>query len=102
MKGIYTLIISVILCLADANAQVIESYRSGYDSLYWVVETNLRDRSYAIVRIYNGQNTKVYEVRLRGEYIDIRKPRHRKKLDMMVRQIHERTASTKKEIEKSF
>lgn len=102
MKRAYTLLIAILLCMADAAAQAHESYRTSFDSLYWVVETNLRDRSFSIVRIYNTQNTKVYEVRLQGEYIDISNPKHRKKLDLMVRQFHERTASTKKETKKNL
>ena len=102
MKRAYTLIIAILLCMADAVAQAPESYRTGMDSLYWVVETNLRDRSFSIVRIYNTKNTKVYEVRLQGEYIDISNPKHRKKLDLILRQIQERTASTKRERNKTL
>jgi hypothetical protein len=71
----------------------ISSVSLGSDSLFWVVETNLHDRSFAIVRIYDRQNIKVYEVRLKGEFIDIRNPKHRKKLDSMIKQISEQAAA---------
>ena len=97
MSKIYVLLICILFWIDGANAQGPSSNRAG---LYWVVESNIRDRSYTIVRIYNSENAKIYEVRLRGEYIDIKNPRHRLKLDMIVRQVNERTSSAKQQKKK--
>ena len=40
---------------------------------YWNVETNLTTRDYTIVRFYNGQDQLVYEERLDGLNLDLRK-----------------------------
>jgi hypothetical protein len=40
---------------------------------YWNVETNHATRDYTIVRFYNGQDQLVYEERLSGLNLDLRK-----------------------------
>ena len=66
------------------------------DSVYWVVETNIHNPTFTIVHFYNYRNVKVHEVRMQGVYIDIRNPKHRKKLDLLMKQYHERTLTTSK------
>lgn len=73
----------------DVQAQSI-------DSVYWVVETNIHNPTFTIVHFYNYRNVKVHEVRMQGVYIDIRNPKHRKKLDFLMKQYHERTLTTSK------
>ena len=66
------------------------------DSVYWVVETNIHNPTFTIVHFYNYRNVKVHEVRMQGVYIDIRNPKHRKKLDLLIKQYHERTLTMSK------
>lgn len=40
---------------------------------YWNIETNLTTRDYTIVRFYNGHDQLVYEERLPGLCLDLRK-----------------------------
>lgn len=40
---------------------------------YWNIETNLTTRDYTIVRFYDGQDQLVYEERLPGICLDLRK-----------------------------
>jgi hypothetical protein len=65
--------------------------------LYWVVETNIRYRNYSIVRFYNQNDVQVHEVKINGVYINIRKPKQKRKLDQLVKEYNERMiASSKK------
>ena len=66
------------------------------DSVYWVVETNIHNPTFTIVHFYNYRNVKVHEVRIQGVYLDIRNPKHRKKLDLLTKQYHERTLTSSK------
>jgi len=79
----------VLFWSTDVQAQSI-------DSVYWVVETNIHNSTFTIVHFYNYRNVKVHEVRMQGVYIDIRNPKHRKKLDLLMKQYHERTLTTSK------
>ena len=53
--------------------------------LYWVVETNIYQQDFSIVRFYNMENQLVYEAKLYGLYIDIRKPIHKRILNDMIK-----------------
>jgi hypothetical protein len=79
----------VLLWTMELNAQSV-------DSVYWVVETNVRNPTYTIVHFYNYRNEKVHEVRMQGVYLDIRNPKHRKQLDLLMKQYHERTLTMSK------
>ncbi|MDB5264016.1 MAG: hypothetical protein JWQ14_3299 [Adhaeribacter sp.] len=54
---------------------------------YWVVETNLKQRDYTLVRFYNQNNELLYEERLTGKYLDISRPRYVKRLNLALRQV---------------
>lgn len=97
MNRILMVVGSLLFCLVEVCAQ-------SSDSVYWVVETNLRNPSFTIVHFYNYQNVKVHEVRMQGVYIDICNPKHRKKLDLIVKEYHERilTSSKRKRVKNSI
>lgn len=52
---------------------------------YWVVETNLRQKNFSIVRLYDNQNRLVHQVKMDGIYFDVTKAKHRKKLNEMIK-----------------
>ncbi|GEO05655.1 hypothetical protein AAE02nite_33190 [Adhaeribacter aerolatus] len=54
---------------------------------YWVVETNLKQRDYSIVRFYNRHNELIYEEKLNNIYLNISRPRHVKKLNLALGQV---------------
>jgi hypothetical protein len=64
--------------------------------VYWVVETNPKHTPYSIVRFYDASNTLVHEVTVDGVYINIKKAKYRKKLDLLLRQYNERGMSASK------
>ena len=86
----------LLLILTTVQFSCAEIFAQQVDSLYWVVETNIRYPNYTIVHFYNYRNVKVHEVRLEGIYIDIRNPRQRKKLDVLMKQFNDRTAASKR------
>ena len=79
----------------------VQVHAQSVDSVYWVVETNLRNPSYTIIHFYNYRNVKVHEVRMQGVYIDIRNPRQRQKLDLIVKQYNERMLTSSKRKKKT-
>ena len=85
-----------ILVLAAVLFSSAEVFAQPGDSLYWVVETNIRQPNYTIVHFYNHRNVKVHEIRMQGVYIDIRNPKQRKKLDRLMKQFNDRTITSSK------
>jgi hypothetical protein len=75
------LVVASFSTIVETSAQT-----TTFDSLYWVVETNIHNPSYTIVRFYNYNNLMVHEVRLEGIYLDICKPKQRKKLDSLMKE----------------
>jgi hypothetical protein len=51
------------------------------NSAYWVVETNVKQQTFSIVRIYNHQHELIYQERIEGVCLDISKRRHKRILD---------------------
>jgi hypothetical protein len=88
--------ILMLLIVASFSTFVETSGQSTtFDSLYWVVETNIHNPSYSIVRFYNHENLMVHEVRLQGVYLNICNPRQRKKLDSLMREYSQRVVRSK-------
>ncbi|ALI97697.1 hypothetical protein [Rufibacter tibetensis] len=56
-------------------------------SWYWVVESNTRQKKTSIVRFYNKEHQLVYEEKVTGRKLDIRKPKNKKLLDNALQQI---------------
>ena len=58
---------------------------------YWVVETNLKQRDYSIVRFYNQNHQLIYEEKLNGKYLNISRPRHVKRLNLALSAVSEKS-----------
>jgi hypothetical protein len=87
--------IMLLLVVSLSTAIQAGAQSESFDGLYWVVETNIHNRSYTIVKFYNYRNLMVHEVRLQGIYLDICKPRQRKKLDMLMKEYSQRVVTSK-------
>ena len=62
---------------------------------YWVVETNINQKNFSIVRLYDSSNNLVHEVKMEGVYFDATRSKHRKMLDQLLKgkfQLAETTA----------
>jgi hypothetical protein len=88
--------IRILLLLTAVLFSSAEVFAQPTDSLYWVVETNIHHPNYTIIHFYNHRNVKVHEVRLQGVYIDIRNPKQRKKLDLLMKQFNDRSVISSK------
>lgn len=92
MKRIMITLAVLLLASVGAHAQQTKS-----SQLYWVVETNIHYRNYSIVRFYDQHNVQVHEVKIDGVYINIRKPKQKRKLYQLLKEYNERMiASSKK------
>ena len=90
MNRLITLLSVIWLSTAiQASAQ-----SENFEGLYWVVETNIHHRSYTIVKFYNYRNLMVHEVRLEGIYLDICRPKQRKKLDALMKEYSQRVVKS--------
>jgi hypothetical protein len=58
--------------ITTAEAQSLKQPNEGY----WVIETNLREAPYTIVRMYSNQHVLLYEERLEGKRLNAKKSRH--------------------------
>ena len=61
---------------------------------YWVVETNLKQRDYSVVRFYNPHHELVYEERLHGIYVNISRAKHVKRLNLALHQVTGKSFNT--------
>lgn len=88
-----TLFAGLVLAVLIAEAQDTVTA-----STYWVVETNVNDRSYSILRWYDHDNQLVREVKIDGIFIDIRNARHRRILNQILKNYNERATVRLKRI----
>jgi len=52
---------------------------------YWVVETNVNQKNFSIVRLYDSQHNLIHEVKMEGIYLNVSKLKHRKMLDQLIK-----------------
>ncbi|MFT2007890.1 hypothetical protein ACMA1I_04380 [Pontibacter sp. 13R65] len=57
----------------------------------WVVETNLNQKNFSIVRFYNRHGNLIYEEKIQGVYLDVTKPKTKKLLDKSLEHISSNT-----------
>jgi len=91
MKRLVFLSAFALLALTTAVAQ-----HATTSPVYWVVETNPKHTDYSIVRFYDARHALVHEVTVDGVYINIKKPKYKKKLDALLKQYNGRGMSASK------
>jgi hypothetical protein len=57
------------------------SWAQASTGAYWVVEGNLNQKNYTLIRYYNAQNQLLREEVLKGKFLDINRRRNRTYLD---------------------
>jgi hypothetical protein len=80
MKKTILLLAFVTSLLTAASAQDIKVIPA-----YWVVETNVNQKNFSIVRMYDAQHNLVHEVKMEGIYLNVSKAKHRKMLDQLLK-----------------
>ena len=83
-----------MLALFLSISAAIEAQQVDQTPSYWVVETNIRHPNFTIVRFYDVQDQLVHEVKIMGVYIDVRKPKQKRKLDQLLKTYHERIVAS--------
>lgn len=83
------IILSTLLIVAvGVHAQTKEK------PAYWVVETNVNQKNFSIVRLYNNSDKLVHEVKMDGVYFDVTRAKHRKMLDQLLKGSYHRPEIT--------
>jgi hypothetical protein len=80
MKKTILLLAFITSLLATASAQDVKVIPA-----YWVVETNVNQKNFSIVRMYDDQHNLIHEVRMEGIYLNVGKTKHRKMLDQLLK-----------------
>jgi len=91
MKRLVLLSAFALLAMTTAFAQ-----QAPTTPLYWVVETNLKSAPRSIVRFYDANNALVHEVTIDGVYINIKKAKYKRKLDLLLKRYNDRGTSALK------
>ena len=76
---------SIVLSVTTPN--FCRAQEIGATGNYWVIETNLKQQDYSIVRFYNASHQLIYEEQLDGIYLDARKRRTKKLLNETLRRV---------------
>ena len=86
------IIFTITLCgvVITSNAQ-----DESLDSVFWVVETNIHQRNFAVVRLYNWQSELIQSITL-NRYIDISKRKDRKIVQGVVEEYTGKAWASKK------
>lgn len=80
MKKTILLLAFVTSVMAMASAQDVKVIPA-----YWVVETNVNQKNFSIVRMYDSQHNLIHEVKLDGVYLNVSRTKHRKMLDQLLK-----------------
>lgn len=59
---------------------------------YWVIETNVHQRNYTILRVYDSQNALVHEETIKGKAWSVLSRRDRKRIEKKVKEIMKQQA----------
>src|ERR1700761_661452 len=59
---------------------------------YWVVETNIKQKNFSIVRMYDDRHNLIHEVKMEGIYLNVNRAKHRKMLNELVKGYYPVTA----------
>ena len=81
--------------LATAAAQDVKVIPA-----YWVVETNIKQKNFSIVRMYDDQHNLIHEVKMDGVYFNVSKVKHRKMLDQLLKGYYPVTAKKNEQSKK--
>src|SRR5690349_21569575 len=94
MKYIITLALLLIVTVSAHSQQ------TKVCPAYWVVETNINQKNFSIVRLYDDSNKLVHEVRMDDVYFDVKRARHRKMLNQLLKGSYQRAEITAARIRK--
>jgi hypothetical protein len=82
--------------IPTTEAQSLKQPKEGY----WVIETNLREAPYTIVRMYSNQHVLLYEERLEGKRLSVTRPRHVRLLNTALTNVLKNTVLAQKGLQR--
>lgn len=53
---------------------------------FWVLETNIFDKSYSIINVYDSNSALIKSIKLEGEYLNNLKGKDRKRINKLIEQ----------------
>jgi hypothetical protein len=92
------MILIIVVCSLAAE---VMAQKTKITPAYWVVETNVNQKNYSIVRLYDSCDNLVHEVRMDDMYFDVLRPRHQKMLNQLLRGAYVQAEVTARRIRKS-
>jgi hypothetical protein len=84
-KVITTSVLALAFMLASFTVSLAQHLPA--NAGFWVIETNITQRNYSIVRFYDAANALIYEENIPGIYLDATKRRTKKLLNKTLLQL---------------
>jgi hypothetical protein len=81
------------MCSVSLNMVMAQARET--QNLYWVVESNVNHPQTSVIRFYT-ENEMVHELTIRGKKVDIRKSRHQRMLNKLLKKYLDTTSTVKK------
>jgi hypothetical protein len=88
-----TIIVVLVFLVSD---NFVMAQPESHVAVYWVVETNVYQKDFTILKFYNGQDQVIHEVTLDRSFLDISKERHKRKVEALFKKYSSGLSSSKK------
>lgn len=80
------LILTVMLLSVVALSGFADTPKIKEVKKFWVLETNIFDKSYSIINVYDSNSTLIKSIKLEGEYLNNLRKKDRKRIEKLVGQ----------------
>jgi len=80
------LILTVMLLSIVALSGFADTPKKKEIKKFWVLETNIYNKSYSIINVYDSNSTLIKSIKLDGEYLSNLKKKDRKRIEKLIGQ----------------
>ena len=80
------LILTVMLLSVVALSGFADTPKKKEIKKFWVLETNIYDKTYSIINVYDTNSSLIKSIKLDGEYLNNLKRKDRKRIDKLIEQ----------------
>lgn len=80
------LILTVMLLSVVALSGFADTPKIKEVKKFWVLETNIFDKSYSIINVYDSNSTLIKSIKLDGEYLNNLNKKDRKRIEKLIGQ----------------
>jgi hypothetical protein len=88
----------VVIALMILSPRYASARHKDLRNPYWVTESNVNKPDVTFVKLYTADGHLFYEVKIEGKVIDIRKLRHKRMLNQILKKHKSRCAVSGKEL----